>query len=172
MPRQFFVKFRPVAEQLRHSRLFRVLGPKLRDARLWSLNRRAITCAFGAGVAICFVPLPIHLPLGLIAAMVWHLNVPAMVGTLLLVNPITVVPVYYAAYRVGALLLGTPPGEFRFALNWDWVQNGLGAFWKPFLLGCLVCAVVGGLAAWYLLELVWRISTVNRLNARRNTARN
>jgi uncharacterized protein (DUF2062 family) len=70
------------------------------------------------------------------------------------------------------LLLGVPPGEFHFALNWNWLRDGLGTVWQPFLVGCLVCAVVGGLAAWGLLELFWRISTVSRLNARRGTVRN
>ncbi len=171
MPRRLFVKFRPVAAKLRDSWYFRVLGPKLTDPRLWSLNRRAITTAFGAGIAISFVPLPVHLPLGLVAAMVWHLNVPAMIGTLLLLNPLTAVPVYYAAYRVGALLLGTTPGPFAFELSWNWLQNGLGSIWKPFLLGCLVCSVVCGFLAYRLLELFWRISTVNRLNSRRGTTR-
>jgi uncharacterized protein (DUF2062 family) len=171
MPRHLFLKFRPVAARMRQSWYFRMLGPRLTDPRLWGVNRRAITSAFGAGIAISFVPLPIHLPLGLIVAMVWHLNVPAMVGTLLLLNPITAVPVYYAAYRVGTLLIGQAPTQFAFELSWDWLQNGLGSVWKPFLLGCVVCSVLGGYAAYRLMELVWRISTVNRKNARRSNVR-
>ena len=171
MPRQLFVKFRPIAAKLRQGWYFRVLGPKLTDSRLWSLNRRAITAAFGAGIAISFIPLPAHLLLGLVAAMVWHLNVPAMMGTLLLFNPLTAVPVYYVAYRVGALLLGHTPGPFNFEPSWDWLQNGLGSIWKPFLVGCLVCSIVGGYLGYRLLELAWRVSTVNRKNARRGLFR-
>lgn len=167
MPRHLFIKFRPIAAKLRGSWYFRALGPKLTDPRLWSLNRRAITTAFGAGIAISFIPLPLHLPLGLIVAMIWHLNVPTIIGTALLVNPVTAVPVYYAAYRVGIVLLGRQPGAFTFELSWNWLQTGLGSIWKPFLLGCLVCGVLGGYLAYRLLELVWRISTVNRFNARR-----
>ena len=51
------------------------------------------------------------------------------------------VPVYYAAYRVGAALLGSPPETSSFQLSWDWLRTAWG-LWKPFLLGCLVCAVV------------------------------
>ena len=170
MPRPLFVKFRPFAQKLRNTRLFRLLGPKLTDPRLWSLNRRAITIAFGTGVGLSFIPLPIHLPAGLIAAMIWHLNVPTLVVTSTLVNPFTAVPLYFFAYRVGVLLLGTEPGSFGFELSWSWLQNGLGAIWKPFLLGCLVCGVVGGYGAYRLLELVWRISTLNRKSARRIAA--
>jgi uncharacterized protein len=168
MPRPLFVKIRPIAQKLRNSRLFRLLGPKLTDSRLWSLNRRAITVAFGTGIAIGFIPLPIHLPAGLIAAMIWHLNVPTLVLTSALINPITALPVYYFAYRIGTLLLGQPPGSFGFELSWDWLQSGLGAIWKPFLLGCVVCAIVAGYGAYRLLELIWRISTMNRKSARRS----
>jgi uncharacterized protein len=170
MPRPLFVKFRPFAQKLRNTRLFRLLGPKLTDPRLWSMNRRTITVAFGTGIAIAFLPLPVHLPAGLIAAMIWHLNVPTLVVTSAVVNPVTALPIYYFAYRVGALLLGHTPGTFGFELSWAWLQNGLGAIWKPFLLGCLVCSVIGGYGAYRLLELVWRISTINRKSARRMAA--
>jgi uncharacterized protein (DUF2062 family) len=171
MPREFFRKLQPVVSRLRGRWYFRLLGPRITDSRLWGLNRRAITAAFGAGIAIAFIPLPIHLLLGLAAAVIWRLNIPAIVGTLLLLNPLTAVPVYFVAYRVGALLLGVRPGRFAFELSWNWLQNGLGGVWKPFLLGCLVCGVFGGYLAYRALELAWRFSTVNRLNARRNTVR-
>jgi uncharacterized protein len=171
MPRQLFVKFRPIAARMRGSWYFRLLGPRLTDSRLWSVNRRAITASFGAAVAICFIPLPAHLLFGLAAAMIWRLNVPAMVGTLLVLNPFTAVPVYYMAYRVGTLLLGYKPGKFAFELSWTWLQTGLGSIWKPFLVGCLFCSVVCGYLAYRLLGLIWRINTVNKLNAKRAAVR-
>ena len=169
MPRKLFVKFRPVAEKLRGGWYFRVLGPKIADLRLWGVNRRAITTAFGAAIAICFIPLPGHLIIGLVAAMIWHLNVPTMVGTLLVFNPFTALPMYYFAYRVGALLLNHQPGNFQFDANW--LQTGLGVVWKPFLLGCLVCAVVLGYGATKLLDLLWRINLKKRWEGRRAAAR-
>ena len=171
MPRHLFVKFRPIAARMRQSWYFRMLGPRLTDPRLWSMNRRAITTSFGTAIGISFVPLPAHLLFGLVAAMIWRLNVPAMIGTLLLLNPFTAVPVYYMAYRVGALLVGHPPGRFVFELSWNWLQTGLGTIWKPFLVGCLVCSLVCGYLAYRLLELIWRVSTVNRLNAKRASVR-
>ena len=53
-----------------------------------------------------------------------------------LVNPLTVVPVYFLAYKVGVLVTGAPERRFAFQMSWDWVQNGLGPMWKPFLIGC------------------------------------
>ena len=89
----------------------------LGDARLWSLQRRGITLAFGAGLAICFVPLPVHVPAALAVAVLARVNVPVILSTVFLVNPLTVVPVYYLAYRVGCLALGAPQDAFSFSLS-------------------------------------------------------
>jgi uncharacterized protein (DUF2062 family) len=168
MPRRLFLKLRPIATRLRETWYFRMLGPRLTDQRLWGVNRRAITTAFGTAVAISFVPLPIHLLLGLLVAMTRRQNLPTMFVTLLITaNPLAALPLYYMAYRIGSLVLGQPVGRFAFELSWDWLQTGLGSIWKPFLVGCLICGVVGGFLAYRLLELIWRISTVNRLNAKR-----
>ena len=107
--------------------------------------------------------------LGLTLAMIRHLNVPTMVLTSTIVNPVTALPVYYFAYRVGALLLNHRPGNFQFDENW--LQTGLGVVWKPFLLGCLVCAVVLGYGGTKLLDLLWRINLKKRWQTRREAAR-
>jgi len=142
----------------------------LGDARLWSLQRRGITLAFGAGLAICFVPLPVHIPVALAVATLARVNVPVILSTVFLVNPLTVVPVYYLAYRVGCLVLGAPRDTFSFALSWDWLQNGLGPMWKPFLVGCAICALCAGVLGWFLLELLWRRQVIKKYRARRGAS--
>jgi uncharacterized protein (DUF2062 family) len=170
MPRRLLRKLAPHPDTLRDRWYFRMFGRHLTDSRLWSMNRRAITAGFGAGIAICFLPLPIHIPLAILIAIVWRLNVPVILGTVLLVNPLTVVPIYYAAYRIGVAVLGSHPGRFRFQLDWEWLQYGLGPVWKPFLLGCAVCALVLGVGSYFALEFLWRWSTMRRLRARRGSS--
>jgi uncharacterized protein (DUF2062 family) len=142
----------------------------LLDARLWSLQRRSITRAFGAGLAICFVPLPLHIPLAALVAVVGRLNVPVMIATTWIVNPLTAVPVYYTAYRIGALALGTQPDAFQFELSWDWLQHGLGPRWQPFLLGCTLCAATAGILGWALLEFIWRRRVRQKYRDRRSVS--
>lgn len=166
MPRRLIRKFVPHPDKLRKQWIFRVFGTRLTDMHLWATSRRAITGAFGTGIAICFVPLPVHMPLALLAALLWRLNLPVLVATVFIVNPVTVVPIYYAAYRVGAAAVGQAATGFAFQLSWDWLQNGLGPLWKPFLTGCLLCALVLGYAAYAGLELAWRLNTVRRMRAR------
>ena len=87
-------------------------------------------------------------------------------GTILLVNPLTAVPVYYLAYRVGAALLRINPQNVVLHHSWDWIHNGIGPVWKPFLLGCLACAALTGLLGWLGLELLWRWRVTNRYRTR------
>jgi uncharacterized protein (DUF2062 family) len=134
----------------------RIFGTRATDPLLWSMNRHTITAAFGAGLAIAFVPLPIHTIGAVLAALYWRLNLPVAIVSTWVVNPFTVVPIYYGAYRLGTLLLHRAPRHFAFQLSWRWLEHGLGPFWKPFLLGCLVSAVVSGLLGRWVLELVWR----------------
>lgn len=138
------------------------------DARLWSLQRRSITLGFGVGLAVCFVPLPVHFLLAAAIAILARLNVPVTLATTLLVNPVTVVPLYYLAYRVGTTLLGVPQDEFSFQLSWDWLQHGLGPMWKPFLTGCAVSGLAAGLLGYTMLEFIWRRRVRQKYRRRRD----
>lgn len=167
MPRRLLKKFIPAPHALRERWLLRIFGARLADPQLWTLHRRAVTHAFGAGIAICFVPLPVHLLLAIVVALIWKTNIPVTYGTTwLFTNPFSAVPVYYFAYRVGAAILHTRRQHFRFIADWHWVVHGLQPVWRPFLLGCATCALVGGLLGWALLELVWRYHVLNRYRTR------
>jgi uncharacterized protein len=170
MPRKLLKKLTPHARSLQGRWYLRSFGKHFTDPRLWSLQRRGVTPAFGAGLAICFLPLPIHLPLALLVAVVWRLNVPAIVATTWLVNPFTMVPAYYVAYRVGADITGRTPHPFGFRLSWDWLAHGLGPMWEPFLVGCLACAMITGVLGWLALELLWRWRVLNKRYRVRRTA--
>ena len=170
MPRRFLKKILPAPQALRERWAVRLFGDRMADPQLWTLHRRGVTYAFGAGIAICFVPLPVHLLLCVCVALLWRLNLPVMYGaTWIFTNPFTAVPVYYTAYRVGAALMHLPRQHFRFVADVHWFRHGLEPVWQPFVLGCFTCAVVGGLLGWLLLEGVWRWQVAARYRARHST---
>jgi uncharacterized protein (DUF2062 family) len=136
------------------------------DPRLWSLQRRTVAPAFGAGLAICFVPLPIHVPLATITAIFCRIHIPTVLLTSLFVNPLTVGPLYYLAYKVGVWVTGAPAMEMQFQLSWEWVQNGLGPMWKPFLVGCGLTGAVFGLTGYALLNFLWHYTVRKRYRER------
>jgi uncharacterized protein (DUF2062 family) len=168
MPRRLLKRITPHPAKLQNRWFLRIFGPRVTNPRLWSLQRRSVTSAFGLGLAICFIPLPVHLPLAVLIAIVRQINVATLVGTVFLVNPFTVVPVFYTAYRVGAAALRVPVRNFHFQLSFKWLQYGLGPLWEPFLIGCLLCSVVAGLVGWISLELIWRWSVGKRYRTRRD----
>ena len=86
----------------------------------------------------------------------WRLNVAVAIAGSYFVNPFTVVPVYFTAYRVGACCCAITRSHFRFHFTWNWLEHGLGPAWKPFLLGCLVCGIITAFAGRFALEFVWR----------------
>ncbi len=133
MPRRLLKKLCPNPGSMQKRWYLRPFGDRIADPRLWTLHRRAVTSAFGVGLAICFIPLPVHLLVAALIAVCWRINLPAIYGTTLLVNPLTCVPVYYTAYRVGTTLLGISPESFNFHRP----GRGLRRAWDP--SGSLSC---------------------------------
>jgi uncharacterized protein (DUF2062 family) len=170
MPRRLLKRICPSPRSLESRWFLRLFGTRIADPRLWGLCRRGVTGAFGAGLAICFIPLPVHLVTASLMAIGFRLNIPVIIGTVLLINPVTIVPVYYLAYRVGAALLDIPPQSFAFQMSWEWLEHGLGPIWKPFLVGCAVSGVVCGVLGYMALELVWRWRVAVRYRTRRIAA--
>jgi uncharacterized protein len=170
MPRVFFRKITPRRETLRNHWALKPFNRFFGDPRLWSLQRRTVTPAFGAGLAICFVPLPIHIPLAALVAVFCRIHIPTIMLALILVNPLTMVPAYYLAYRVGVIATRAPPVTFKFEMSWEWVQHGLGPMWKPFLVGCGLTGALVGLVGYALLDVVWRYNVRKRYRERAGAA--
>jgi uncharacterized protein len=168
MPRRILKRLTPARETLLANAWLRPFASVLGDPRLWAPQRRYVARAFGAGLAICFVPLPVHLPLAALTGVVARVNLPTIFATIFIVNPLTMVPIYYFAYRVGSAASGFQAQSFEFALSWDWLQNGLGPLWQPFLIGCLVCAIIFGLLGWLVVQIVWRTAVARRMRERKH----
>ena len=166
MPRQVVKQLAQWVTARQQRWYLRVFGARITDPLLWSLNRHSITGAFGAGIAIAFIPLPVHTIVAVLVALYWRINLPVVLASTWVVNPFTMVPFYYGAYRLGTLLVGGTPRHFKFQLSWRWLEHGLGPFWKPFLLGCLVSAIVFSLLGRWILELVWRSAVRRRFRMR------
>lgn len=146
----------PDHDKIRNHRHLRLFGTLLHDPNLFHLNRRSVSGAFGVGLFMAFVPVPFQMVLAAAAAIALRVNLPISVGLVWITNPVTMPPMFYFAYKVGAWVLRIPPREFSFEMSYDWLGSELAAIWPPFLLGCFICGLTAALAGYCLMRGFWR----------------
>lgn len=175
----------PTRQGLRNSRFLKPFARYLDDHFLWQFNRRAV--AGGATIGLFFgILFPfLQIFIAAFAAIVWRVNLPVAAFTTLVTNPFTFPPIYYLAYRLGAIMTGggLPPeaaidadiagivashpdavtGWFPKLL--DWVQ----AVGVPLALGLFVMATVAALVGYVMVNLVWKLRV--RLHWRQRQSR-
>ena len=167
----------PTAESLRRSRWLKWLGPRVHEPHLWRLNRRRVARGVALG-AFFGVLLPVaQIPLVIIAALLLRAHLLAGVLATFISNPLTLGPIYYAAYQLGAALLGaakvadaapttasvTPTAEGWLTPIWNMFLS-LG---QPLVLGTVLMAVAAGALGYFSTQLIWRIRVLARLRRRR-----
>ena len=96
---------------LRHSPHLAFLGTAVRRRRLWHLSRRGVARGAAVGV-LCGLLFPVaQIPIAAALAVPLRAYIPLAAASTLVTNPLTFPPIYYAAYQVGARVLGRPPGN-------------------------------------------------------------
>lgn len=170
MPKKYFRKYLPTHETVRNHRLIRVFGPIMAHPNLWHLNRRSVAGGVAVGAFTGMIPGPVQMLSAAILAIVFRVNLPVAVATTWYTNPLTALPIYYAAYRIGAWVTGNPgSGMPRFAADWEPSNWGdylpaflrwLGSLGEPFLFGTLILATLLSVAGYLAVRILWRLYVV------------
>lgn len=166
MPRKILKKITPDHKKITENRFLKIFGKLIHDPGLWHLNRYSASGAFAVGLFMCFIPIPFQMVLAAGAAILLRVNLPLSVLLCWITNPLTIPPMFYFAYLVGAWVLSWPPSEFAFELSFEWLGNELVHIWQPFLLGCFICATVLSIIGYYTISLSWRYHVVKAWKAR------
>ena len=143
----------------------------LHDPRLWSVKRRWVVPAFSVGLFISFLPFPGHTLMGALAALALRINIPIAAVSTWVSNPATMGPMYYLAYKLGAVLLGQQGQKFGFELSWNWVGHTFVTIWQPMLLGCVLLGLASALVGYVTLDFLWRLSIANYKSGKRKKRR-
>jgi uncharacterized protein (DUF2062 family) len=167
MPKKFINKFLPDHKTIREQKFLKLFGSMFQDPNLWHLNRHSASGAFGIGLFFAFWPVPFQMWLSAFAAIPLRVNLPLSIATVWLTNPLTMPPIFYGAYKVGAWVLGTDVGEFEFQLSWEWLMGSVNTIGPAFLLGCMICSVVFGSLGYATMNFLWRRSVIKSWQARR-----
>ena len=166
MPRKFLKRYLPDHRSLREQWYLRPFQALLHDPALLYPNRRTASRALAIGLFWAFVPVPFQMPAAALMALWWRVNVPIAVASVWITNPLTMGPIFYAEYRLGAWLLDARPSDFRFELTLDWLTEGLLLIWQPMLLGVLIFSVVGASLGYLVLNWIWKLSVMRSYTAR------
>ncbi len=170
MPRRFFRKFAFKRHQMSQQWFLTPFRHLLHDHRLWGMQRRWIVPAFATGLFVAFLPFPGHTLLAALLALGMRINIPVAAVTTWVSNPVTMGPIYYFAYRLGARLLDMPPQPFNFELSLDWVTHTFVNIWQPMLLGSVLLGCGAALLGYVGLDILWRIS-IGKYKARKRSRR-
>ena len=167
MPRKLIKRWLPHHTKLREHKHLRLLGKRLHDPNLWHLNRRSAAGAVSLSLFVAWLPIPGQMLVAGLAAVWLRLNLPLSVVGVWVTNPITMPPMFYLAYEFGAWLLNEPIHEVTFELSFRWLAAQLETTSEPFLLGCLVLALVSALLGYGLVRLLWRIHVLRSWQERK-----
>jgi hypothetical protein len=105
--------------------------------------------------------------LAALLAIIFRFNILVAVPTVWISNPITLAPIFYFCYRIGAAILNIHADDFNFELSLDWLLTGMLEIWQPFLLGCFVVGAVSAVLSYLLAQFLWRYRLWTRIKNRR-----
>lgn len=133
----------------------------------FAVNRRSVTGALAIGVFISMLPVPGHTVIAVLIALFAGVNLGVAALAAWVNSPLTLIPVFYFEYRLGALLLGLPPEDWPETVTWQWLHAQLALLWKPLFLGALIVASVTTVIVFLGVNGLWRWSSGRRLRRRR-----
>ncbi|MFT5224674.1 MAG: hypothetical protein ACI8XX_000419 [Polaribacter sp.] len=167
MPKYLFKKYLPHPEIIIKNRWLKLLGPRLQEPDLWYINRKSCSGGIAVGIFCAFIPLPIQMLLAAIGAVLFRSNILVAVPMVWISNPLTIPPMFYFCYLVGAKILGSNVGGFAFELSFNWLLTGLLDIWQPFLLGCLVVGVTASALSFLVTRVIWRYHILGNIKKRK-----
>ncbi|MEN9727032.1 MAG: hypothetical protein RL434_1398 [Pseudomonadota bacterium] len=159
----------PGKEAVAKHRVLRWLGNRLHDPNLWHFGRRSVSRGAGIGMVVAFFPIPVQMTVVAPIAIAFGLNLPVMLAAVWVTNPITWIPIFYFAYRVGVFFLHgdvLPLEALNLSADFGNLQSALGEIWAPLFLGSAICGSVLGVLTYSIIELAWRFNVARRWRRR------
>jgi uncharacterized protein (DUF2062 family) len=156
MPKKFIKRYLPSPEKVQAMQSLGFLGDILNEPNLWHINRHSVARAFLIGVFFCLIPMPFQMLAAAFFAIWFNANLPLSVVLVWISNPITMPPMFYFNYKVGAWILNRPVLSFHPQLSWHWISERLLDIGIPLYLGSLIVATISACLAYLIIQFIWR----------------
>jgi uncharacterized protein (DUF2062 family) len=165
----------PTRDTIDGYRILRPFAKRLRQPNLWHLNHRSVPRGLALGLGVGVIIPFMHIPVAALLAIPARANVMIAAGSTLVVNPLTIPPMYYAAYRIGLWELGRKAADLqlgaagREAGELDrflfWIHH---AFW-PIVLGILTLSATVAALGYFGGTVGWQMRVRAKWRRRRGT---
>jgi uncharacterized protein (DUF2062 family) len=172
VPRKFFKKYLPSHETISQSRFVGIFGERLHHHNLWHLHRRSVAGGVAVGLFTGLIPgsNPVQFFFAALFAVLFKVNLPVAIITTLYSNPFTILPIYAAAYAIGAFVTGEGSRALpRTELNLmdksigDWIPalvEWVVSLGRPLLVGLVLLALLLSIAGYVLVRGGWWLYAV------------
>jgi len=151
MAKKYLKRILPDQATLERNKLLRCLGPWVLHPAVWTLHRRSVAGGVAAGLFCGLFPAPFQMLGAAIASFLFHWNLPVAVFTTLYTNPITFIPLYLLALKIGIVLLNAvlpaahSNGEIHAAMGW------------PLVIGVFTLATLLAIIGYIVTRIGWNI---------------
>ncbi|OUR64693.1 ATP-binding protein [Methylophaga sp. 42_25_T18] len=172
MPRKLLKRFMPDHKAMQEHPHLQKFGQRLTEPKLWHLNRKSIAGGAALGLFIGFMPIVGQMFVAAALAIFFRVNLPFSVSAVWISNPLTVAPMYFYAYKIGAWVLQVPVGQYSFELTWEWFSHEFLAIWQPLLLGSFICGIIAAVIGVIVVRIVWRLIVIRNWLQRRHKNKN
>ena len=167
----------PTRETIGEYRLLRPFAPHLSHPSLWRTTRRSVPRGVAVGLFVAIIMPFMHTVIAALLAIPTRANVAVAAVVTLVVNPLTMGPMYYAAYHIGAWELHHD-GQIVDANSAEQLSGELSRllFWihhasGPIAVGILTMAIVAAALGYLTASFVWAAWSRSRWRQRRQARR-
>lgn len=168
MPKKFIRRYLPDHHTIKNQKSLKIFGTLLHDPNLWHLNRKSVAGAFALGLFNAFMPVPFQMWLSAGGAILFRVNLPLSIGLVWITNPLTIPPIFFGCYLLGAWVLGQEVQAFTFQLSWQWLSESMASIGPALLTGCAICGVTFAMLGYLTMNWLWRSSVKNNWQKRQD----
>ena len=167
----------PTRDTIHEYRLLRPFSHHLTHPSLWRMSRRSVPRGVAVGLFVAIIMPFMHTVIAALLAIPTRANVAVAAVITLVVNPLTMGPMYYAAYHIGAWELhhdsrlvdpdaaAQISGELSRLLFWVHHASG------PIAVGILTMAVFAASLSYLAASLAWGFWSRTKWRQRRQARR-
>ncbi|MGH8727888.1 MAG: DUF2062 domain-containing protein [Burkholderiales bacterium] len=178
MPRKLFKKYLPSHDSIKENRFIGMFGKALQHHNLWHLHRRGVAGGVAVGLFAGLIPGPLQILTAAILSVVFKVNLPVATFVTFYSNPLTIVPIYLLAYRLGAIFTGNNnDGGLKATLDLDekgiteWIPalvDWMSTLGKPLAVGLPLLAIILAVSGYFAVLGGWRLYVIHSWKKRRH----